>query len=170
VDAVRFRYSPSYIELRGLDAEKKPSAKIETEERLNLSRKMLDGFWKWVENEEAYMLDEVLKSKVDVLLAAHFCAGIRGQQEGFIVKANTTARLGLFLSGSPGVGKSTWVRVFSHALKAVLRQFVDPKADVCVVKVPLNAMTPQTLTNVLSIKGISDWSVERVFVFDPFCL
>ena len=158
----RFRYSPSYFLLRGLDADYKPSAQMRALERQELSRAMLVEFWRWVEEQEAYMLDDELRARVDGLLDEHFRAGICDQREGFIVEPLTTRRLGLFLLGAPGVGKSTWVRVFARALKSVLRAFVAPEADVCVVKVPLNAMTPQTLTNVLSIKGISDWSVERV--------
>jgi hypothetical protein len=39
---------------------------------------------------------------------------------------------------------------------------VDPEQRVALVKLPLNAVTPKNLRAVLNVRGISDWSVERM--------
>ena len=55
-----------------------------------------------------------------------------------------------------------FVRVFAFALMGVLSRFVNPSKNVNIVRLPLNATTPRDLRRVLRIRGITDWSVERI--------
>jgi hypothetical protein len=68
----------------------------------------------------------------------------------------------LYLWGSAGVGKSTFVQLFASGLQSALRKHVQPQAQVNVVKVPLNSVSAEHLSHILRIQGISDWSVERM--------
>ena len=39
---------------------------------------------------------------------------------------------------------------------------MEPKKKTALVKVPLNCITPPELRKILHVRGISDWSVERI--------
>eukprot|EP01063_Lacrimia_lanifica_P000735 TRINITY_DN10373_c0_g3_i2.p1 TRINITY_DN10373_c0_g3~~TRINITY_DN10373_c0_g3_i2.p1 ORF type:complete len:661 (+),score=103.35 TRINITY_DN10373_c0_g3_i2:83-2065(+) len=69
---------------------------------------------------------------------------------------------GVYLIGEPGTGKSSFVEVFSAALEVVVTKYLASTQKVAVVKVPLNAVTQETLKKQALIKGLSDHSIERI--------
>jgi hypothetical protein len=158
------RYSPSWASMRCIDPiTGRFDKSLDTTERRNLALRMLQEFYMSSARDENYMFDEDLRKLVDRLLLQHFESGIKGQERVFLPPSSPNGkRFGIYLTGIPGVGKTTFVGVFARCFERVIRRFLHPSADARIVKVPLNAMTPGTLTNILSIQGISDWSVERV--------
>ncbi len=68
----------------------------------------------------------------------------------------------LYLHGHAGTGKSAFVAASRTALERLVQKFFSPKKLIDIVKLPLNAMSPQALRGELLVKGISDWSVERL--------
>jgi hypothetical protein len=70
--------------------------------------------------------------------------------------------LRLYLHGRAGIGKSEFIRVFSLCLSRLLQKYFDSSQNVNVVKVPLNSMTSRSLASLALVKGISDYSIERL--------
>lgn len=70
--------------------------------------------------------------------------------------------MSLYLYGSPGCGKSEFVKVLSGSLEELLRAHADPLITVNVVKVQLNALKESDLHAIANVRGISDMSIERL--------
>lgn len=51
---------------------------------------------------------------------------------------------------------------FSKTLKFIIQKHLRLDGDCKIVKIPLNMLTPEILTIILSIRGISDSSIERM--------
>lgn len=58
------------------------------------------------------------------------------------------------MHGGAGLGKSTFVRLFTEALKQVVQHHIDANKRFSVVKVPLNSITPLELKKILHVQGI----------------
>ena len=117
-----------------------------------------------------YLPDAALRGEVSEFLLAYLGSGLRDQSTAFAPTGGGGGSGGggggasrlFYLWGLPGIGKTTFATVFAASLEAVLQRFVDPERRCRIVKVPLNAVTPANLRAVLRVKGISDWSIERV--------
>lgn len=154
-----FMFSPCYFRLSGL-SEQDGQRSVETLQLdiASVVEEMESYFWKCVE-ENKYFAGDELRSCVGPLLTPLFRAGLTGQQKGF---APSCPPFHLYLQGLPGCGKSSFVRVFDRALERVLCKYNDHSLRSTVVKVPLNAATPASLQATLLVRGISDWSIERI--------
>ena len=171
-----FAYSPTYTRLSGcvitaadvVDTENSfatehsfaySTAELETQ-REELLGEMVAGFW-CEARARRYMPDGLLQEQVSSYLRAYFGSGLHGQSTAFTPSGAGVKSL-FYLWGLPGIGKTTFATVFAGSLEVVLRMYWDPERRVKIVKVPLNAVTPANLRAVLRVKGISDWSIERV--------
>lgn len=118
---------------------------------------MMDQFWDNIRTQN-YIPDDTLQANVSTHLHTYLDDGLCDQSRHFRPKTPGV----FFVHGGAGIGKSSFVKTFCHALQELLQQYVDPDRRVDVVKVPLNALTPANFRNILKVKGISDWSIERI--------
>jgi hypothetical protein len=133
--------------------------------RAELLGEMVRCFWAEAAARR-YLPDAALRGEVSEYLLAYLGSGLRDQSTAFAPTGGGGGGGGgsplFYLWGLPGIGKTTFATVFAASLEAVLQRFVDPERCCKIVKVPLNAVTPANLRAVLRVKGISDWSIERV--------
>ncbi|KAH9256635.1 hypothetical protein BASA81_005139 [Batrachochytrium salamandrivorans] len=148
-----FRYSPSAQCWHG-----------NNNPQLEIAREMMASFHLALD-EANYMMDGNLLDKLNTTLPEYFQLGVRHQRQGFahpVQQQQPVKPLRYWMWGVPGIGKTEFIRCFSNALERTIRTWLDPEFTVSVVKVPLNAMSCQTLNHILCIQGLSDWSVERM--------
>lgn len=148
--SAQFRYSPSCTRWTAQCSMPEPE----------IVQDMLTRFYTSL-GQANYMMDPTLKSNLDATLPQYFTLGIRHQRQGFF-HATHTLPLRYWMWGVPGIGKTEFIRVFAASMEQTIRAMLDPAFTVNVVKVPLNAMSCQTLNHILCIQGLSDWSVERM--------
>lgn len=128
------------------------------EQRNWLTIALVDAIWSYATTTMRYYPDANLKSQVSSVLTE------------FIYHATQTCRaeftpgkpLTIFLNGPPGTGKSRFVKVFSEALLLVVSKVFEPRKRVEIVRIPFNQTSPAALSTTLMVRGISDWSIERI--------
>uniref|UniRef100_A0A7S2WJG4 Uncharacterized protein n=1 Tax=Mucochytrium quahogii TaxID=96639 RepID=A0A7S2WJG4_9STRA len=149
-----WRYSPSYTRFfcNGI---------YRSEATGEIAKEVTEDTWNLVASEH-YIIDQNLKETLNPHLLNYVLQGLDGPGETFKPSPILSDRLGFYLWGGAGVGKSTFITLFSGALENAFRKRINPLIQVNVVKVPLNSITPESLMHILRIQGISDWSVERV--------
>eukprot|EP00293_Proteomonas_sulcata_P013581 CAMPEP_0184307260 /NCGR_PEP_ID=MMETSP1049-20130417/16061_1 /TAXON_ID=77928 /ORGANISM="Proteomonas sulcata, Strain CCMP704" /LENGTH=546 /DNA_ID=CAMNT_0026619719 /DNA_START=15 /DNA_END=1655 /DNA_ORIENTATION=+ len=119
---------------------------------------MIRDFWASI--DQSYIVSDELREKLEGRLLKYLESGIHGQSIGFLPAAHSP--FSIFLEGTAGTGKSTFVTAFCKSFQEVIRKYLDPKRRVDITKVQLNAQTPDSLRSILCVQGISDWSVERI--------
>lgn len=160
--AVPFWYSPAYTLLSGQDAATgRFSAETLASQQQRLSLRIMARFWEAVAAQN-YLPSPELRASVTPRLQAYLTSALGRTGEQTARFAPTADPFMLYLFGTAGTGKSAFVKALRKAMEVVLVEFFNPDTAVDTVKVPLNAMTPENLRKELSVKGISDWSVERM--------
>jgi hypothetical protein len=167
-----FLFSPCYNKLCGwsLRTTAADGAEQQTEEQLaelqqqqvvTLVQDMIHAFWTHVQDVSFYVPHTDLSEVVTDCLRHYLREGLieRGCRQGFAPSAKLPP---LYLYGFSGVGKSEFVKVFCKALQHVLEFYLAPGIRVADVKVPLNSYTAETLGSIASVRGISDFSIERL--------
>jgi hypothetical protein len=147
-----FRFAPCYLWFKRSESFAAAKEQIAGQVVVTVFDKMADL---------DYMMDDDLRASIQPLFQAFIASGIREEREGFCstVKEN----LSVFLHGTPGIGKSTFVQTLAVALQASIRILLDEDIQVNIVKIPLNAYANAwNLNQILQVQGISDWSVERM--------
>lgn len=105
-----YEYSPSYVHLDGIHTElKRYDKNVEMNQRNELATSLTNEFIKHMMEEEEYMLHDTMKQAIVPILHSYFLNGIKGQRSGFLLNANNVDRIGWFLTGTPGIGKSSFV-------------------------------------------------------------
>ena len=140
---VPFRFSRAYVQ----------------NDKPKLARSLVQSVWEGVACRR-YVASEELKKSLTSVLQEYVSSGVDGMSERFMPQR--VKPLGVYLLGTAGVGKSTFITVFARSFSAALKKYLTPTLNVDVVKIPLNSGSPAALTQCLRVKGISDWSVERV--------
>eukprot|EP00924_Labyrinthula_sp_SR-Ha-C_P006861 snap_masked-scaffold_8-processed-gene-2.47-mRNA-1 protein AED:1.00 eAED:1.00 QI:0/-1/0/0/-1/1/1/0/754 len=128
------------------------------EDKEELSQDMCSEFWKNMETQ-LYILDSSFVECLEIFLKPYFFSGVRRNTIFFSPAHNSFLKI--YLEGTPGVGKSFFARCFRAAFEAVLSKNVDADIKVSLVKIPLNYLSPGHLKSILSVTGISDFSIER---------
>lgn len=100
-----------------------------------------------------------LRAVFGSILEGYLGSGISDWRQGF---SPAQRGMAVYLQGRAGCGKSSFVGACSGALQAALRKRMDPGRKVAVVKVSLNCETPGHLKSIVSVRGLSDFSVERL--------
>jgi hypothetical protein len=161
-----FLFSPSYFKVRGWDVRSEQQTEpelveLQKEQTDALAEEMIQAFWTHVTDVSFYVPHQDLSQLVTSELHGYLCAGLveRGVRQGFAPAIKLPP---FYLHGTSGVGKSEFVKVFCIGLQHVLERYLAPGIKVADVKVPLNAYTPETLGSVASVRGISDFSIERL--------
>lgn len=158
-------FSPIFYQLSGRSPEPiheesvgvQYSEEVLRVQQTSVVQRIIDDFWKVVA-KELYFPDPGLQRILSEQLENYFVAATKTQSATF----RPTHPLGLYLHGTAGTGKSRFVQVLLHSLREVVHKYIEPEKRVDVVRVPLNATTPGTLMRILLVRGISDWSVERI--------
>ncbi len=119
---------------------------------------LLRGFWRHSTARLRYFPSRALVAQVSPVVAAYAAAGVSSPREAFLPRAP----LHVYLWGTAGTGKSTFVRVFTDGLRHLIAGAFAPDTRVEATRVPLNQTSPAALAAMLSVRGISDWSVERI--------
>ena len=70
--------------------------------------------------------------------------------------------LSIYLYGRAGVGKSSFVKALSIAMEELIGTDIEPLFHCNVVRIPLNTMTIRKFRQILRVRGLSDWSVQRI--------
>jgi hypothetical protein len=104
-------------------------------------------------DKRLYLVDAALQALV---------AGKLHESFSNLLAGSSQSAMFLYMHGLAGVGKSAFVKVLREALQSVVRAKLDPFRSVEVVRIPLNTTTPKDLHNVIYVKGLSDWSIERI--------
>ena len=138
-----FRFSRSYIH------NDKPA----------LAATIVQEVWRGAATRR-YIVGAEMKRALSSVLQDYIVSGVDGLSEQF--KPRVASPIGVYLEGTAGVGKSSFISVFARSFSEALQRYLTPRIDVDVVKIPLNSGSPATLTQILRVKGISDWSVERM--------
>lgn len=159
-----FWYSPSYTRLSGYNpADGTYSAAALAEQQTHLLDEMMHAFWGFVHESFYYpckeVEDTVTREMSKYLRGALGSAQIPLERAMFAPKRHS---LKFFLQGSAGTGKSSFVVALSAALQRLVHVFLNPSHNVSVVKLPLNSIHIDDLRKELFVRGISDWSVERM--------
>ena len=161
--AVLFQYAPAYLALSGFD----PATKAYSQAALaaavdEFGATFVAAFWAEMERAR-YVATEALKDAVSADLLRYgksaAAAGVYGDQS---VRFTPTQPLSLYLWGAAGAGKSAFVTALAAALQTAVCAHLNPAEKVDIVKIPLNSMPPEVLRSELYVRGISDWSVERM--------
>eukprot|EP01126_Amoeba_proteus_P000287 TRINITY_DN10092_c0_g1_i4.p1 TRINITY_DN10092_c0_g1~~TRINITY_DN10092_c0_g1_i4.p1 ORF type:complete len:679 (+),score=137.53 TRINITY_DN10092_c0_g1_i4:559-2595(+) len=156
---VPFRYSPNYWRLSGYDKTLlKYSDQTSSSQQDLLVEEMVQEFWSLLRSKHYYS-DPNLSSQVSSFLRVYIKAGLCNQLGIFSPHHKSLA---LYLYGSSGIGKSSFVKLFSQVFGRIIQKHVEPRKRFALVKVPLNCMTPPVLKKILHVRGISDWSIERI--------
>eukprot|EP00754_Rhynchopus_humris_P002203 Rhum_TRINITY_DN11216_c0_g1::Rhum_TRINITY_DN11216_c0_g1_i1::g.43391::m.43391 len=153
----QMRYSPSHMLLadlgRGEDTRAHNAAVVDA---------AVADFWSGVRAAH-YIPSPELVAGVTERLRNLLLAGIVGIADSFACNGEDLEKdFRLFLLGLPGAGKSAFVHLLAVNLERVLRARFDTQQRVAVVKVPLNAVTPEALRQQAVVKGLSDHSIERM--------
>ena len=119
-----------------------------------INNKISDDVISYFSNQH-YILDSNLKLFIENNLSKFFLPSI---EETVSIVYN----LQLYLWGPPGIGKSTFVSLFGRALQSSIRSHLHPTTVVRVITVPLNSIQIDHFASILHIRGLSDWSVERL--------
>ena len=127
-------------------------------QRALLTSLLSRAFWAHVTHQLRYFPSPALVAQVTPVLAGYMAAGAATQTESFTPRSP----LNVFLYGTAGTGKSTFVRVLADALRHLVSRAFEPAKRVEVTRVPLNQTSPAALAAMLSVRGISDWSIERI--------
>ena len=158
-----FRFCPSYFRMRmqqhEMSGESSPSTGEETTGDV-VQGIVHDAFWEAVERAH-YLAGDELRVRVSALLRAWVASSVAalGQRRGFRPRPGVKR---VYLWGTPGVGKSEFVKVMVPALEVALRGCFDPSIKVEAVKVQLNALTMAEFRGASRVRGISDMSIERI--------
>ncbi len=118
----------------------------------------LEAFWRHVTEVMRYFPGSDLMQQVSRVLMSYVDTAARSQAATFTPERT----LNIFLNGTPGTGKSTFVRVFTEALRFVVSRVFEPAKRMEIVRVPFNQTSPAALATMLMVRGISDWSLERI--------
>lgn len=70
--------------------------------------------------------------------------------------------VGIYLHGEAGVGKSSFVKALSNAMEELVATAIEPLFSCNVVRIPLNTVSVRKLRQILRVRGLSDWSVQRI--------
>lgn len=152
-------YSPIYEFLTGFhQIYGCYSEEVLVMQKSSIIQDLVMDFWEIMEKKR-YMPDSTLKENLSNALVRYFDSGIQGQVQGFLP---VQEHLSLYLHGTAGIGKSSFVKTFCSSLEELLRKHLDPEKIVRIVKVPFNSITPQNLRSILHVRGISDLSIERI--------
>lgn len=158
-----FWFSPSYNYLSGYD----PASDSFCVERLEqqteeLLDSMVAEFWSIVESLN-YFPDRVMRGTVTKELRDFVLTGVKGQSRRFRPQSK---RLMLYLQGTAGIGKSSFVRVFCAALQRLLRKRIDPKTGVDIVKVGIgeHVLTFSSLSSFWFVDTVHPHTSRRVFL------
>eukprot|EP01124_Arcella_intermedia_P001826 TRINITY_DN11009_c0_g1_i2.p1 TRINITY_DN11009_c0_g1~~TRINITY_DN11009_c0_g1_i2.p1 ORF type:complete len:556 (-),score=194.37 TRINITY_DN11009_c0_g1_i2:13-1680(-) len=158
---VPFKLNNSYWHFLGHDPETKTYSKdYLTKQRNHFVDQMIFKLWEYFEND-LYYPDPALKSEVTLFLHKYLHSGIRGPSAVFTPSPHLSP-LTLYLHGTAGIGKSSFVKNFSTHLRRIICEALEPKKRFSIVRVPLNAVNPAELRKMISVRGISDWSIERI--------
>eukprot|EP00041_Stephanoeca_diplocostata_P017308 m.345291 g.345291 ORF g.345291 m.345291 type:complete len:823 (+) comp20662_c0_seq1:229-2697(+) len=161
-----FSYSSLYHNLSGFD----PSTSTFSKQTLDcqvdkVSSVLLSNFWSYITVHCNYIPFDELQEVVSVALETYVRSSIYPKQN--TVKHGAVfqpcASFGsLYLYGTAGSGKSAFVTAMREALQTQIVERIGARQTVQVVKLPLNAMSPVSLEKELFVRGISDYSVERL--------
>jgi len=130
-------------------------------QKVCLVKQALEAFWDYATNVLRYYPNAILKEQVSQALESFMLASADALPKGHS-EFNVTEPLVIFLNGTAGTGKSTFVRVFTAALRFVVGRLFEPSKRMDIIRVPFNQMTPEALAALLMVRGISDWSIERI--------
>ena len=127
-----FQYCAAYYEMSGFRSSAGVFARdIMQAQRIVVIQGILSSFWNSVAALRYYYPSGELRSKVTATLTALLDSGMHNQSAVF----QPTRTWSIYMHGSRGVGKSSFVRAFSTALQLVLRRNFDPDVQVDIVKV-----------------------------------
>lgn len=159
-----FWYMPAYLSLSGCD----PVTGVFCEDALRLGQQqllnaMLTMFWQLIRQGGYYpspVMEAVVNEQLELYLRSAIQRGNCANQSVHFAPLNTQLRL--YLHGHAGTGKSAFVAAFRLALEKLVQLVFSPSKTCDIVKLPLNSLTPEALRGELLVRGISDWSVERM--------
>ena len=159
-----FWYMPAYMALSGCD----PATGAFSAEALQAAQHalldtMLEEFWRLVQEANYFPAPDVHQAVTEQLepyLRSAVQRGASPNQSVHFAPHGTSVQL--YLHGHAGTGKSAFVAAFRYALERLVQRFFSPAKACVTVKLPLNSLSPQALRGELLVKGISDWSVERM--------
>ncbi|GBG25104.1 Hypothetical Protein FCC1311_013212 [Hondaea fermentalgiana] len=152
-----WRYSPSYQRFFTSEPPREYLGNVAD----IVASEVVESVWRGVTTAH-YVVDANLREVLHAALLDYVAGGIDGAGEAFEPSTLAGETLAMYLHGTAGVGKSTFVELIGRALEGGLQTHVNPSLRVHVVKVPVNSMRPEHLQHILRIQGISDWSVERM--------
>lgn len=157
-----FYMSPEYLALSGRDLDGSFSeAALEAGRRAAVGR-CISTFWSEVA-AVPYKPADLLYDVVGEQLRRWFeSSTMHGKRPQLGAVFDPKTKLQLYLWGRAGTGKSAFVTAFRRGTENVLNSRFNKTQKVAVVKVPLNSMSPADLKRDLLVRGISDWSVERM--------
>jgi hypothetical protein len=153
-----YLYAPCYAALWD-DADARRGAHLArfAAKRAALVNVAIADFWAILRRRQ-YIADGTLKAAVTTSLRAFLSGGMR--QGAAVFRPRDVVKL--YLYGGPGIGKSAFVAVCSYALRILISRYFEPGKQVDIVRCPLNSSTPATMQRLLRVKGLSDWSMERI--------
>lgn len=162
--AVQFMYGPSYLMLCGRGEEGAFGGTSVQKGQSEVAASMACDFWHALETGRGgecppYVPCADLRGVFGGILEDYLCSGISDWRQGF---SPAQKGLSVYLQGKAGCGKSSFVVACAGALQQALRNRMDPARKVAIVKVSLNCETPGHLKSIVSVRGLSDFSVERL--------
>lgn len=126
---------------------------------------LLSSFWNHVSTSCNYIPFDALRQAVSAEVEMYTRSSIYPKQNAVAHNAvfQPSVSFGsLYLYGTAGSGKSAFVTAMREALQTQIVERIGARQTVEIVKLPLNALSPCALEKELFVRGISDYSVERL--------
>ena len=121
-----------------------------------LIKQMIKTFWSQILQLQYFASD--LFKKISNILTMYLNKSINNSQAIFI----PNDFLSIYLYGIAGIGKSLFIPTFTQALKYIISYYIETNKRIEFIRIPLNAVSADVLARILRVKGISDWSIERI--------
>lgn len=157
---VPFTFSPIYSLITGHNpvTMRRDTTYLQQQHKFIISL-LQSYFWHYITSTERYYPTAILRTQMNTVLERYFQTGLDSFRCGFNPQLRN---LSLFLWGTAGTGKSTFVRVLCATLHEIIDHIFEPGKRVEITRMPFNQTTPAALAALLMVRGISDWSLERI--------
>lgn len=142
-----YKYSPIYYTINSTNIP-------------NITKFLIQKFWEYVYSIYNYYPTKEQEIYITTILYKCFISS-QYNTDGMECRFNLNKQLYIYLYGTAGTGKSSFVNVQYQSLRYLITTYIDPEKRFDLIRLPLNQQNINNQKQCQLVRGISDWSLER---------